>query len=260
MPVPVAFPAESRGRMRGQRGRAAHVPPRHDVHSAGNSPEPSDPPSARAGTGRKPRGTVNPAARARRASPRQSSLPGARHGAVSPSPVPKKPPPPAHQMVHEPLATLRGDDAQVGLAAVGGQLGAVRGWRRRRGLGRDDFAQGAAVGDGEEARRGAGAHVAVACGENGHEEEVRRAAAVPQGPPLVCAEPPRSRAAPRLQGIAAITLGVMTPRAAPAGHQGPGEGGELLLRSLFRPLFWDRSSQKGLWRSRGAGSLILLPL
>lgn len=190
MPVPVAFPAESRGRMRGQRGRAAHVPPRHDAHSAGNSPEPSGPPSARAGTGRKPRGTVNPAARARRAPPRQSSLPGTRHGGREPLTRPQKAPLQAHQMVHEPLATLRGDHTQVGLAAVGGQLGAVRGGRRRRGLGRDDFAQGAAVGDGEETRRGAGAHVAIACGEKGHEEEVRRAAAVPQGPPPVCTEPP----------------------------------------------------------------------
>lgn len=92
VPVPVAFPAESRGRMRGQRGRAAHVPPRHDAHSAGNSPEPSGPPSARAGTGRKPRGTVNPAARARRAPPRQSSLPGTRHGGREPLTRPQKSP------------------------------------------------------------------------------------------------------------------------------------------------------------------------
>lgn len=61
-PTRVPPPPLSRGRVRGPRGQAAHVPPRHEAHSAGNSPEPGDPPSARGRTERKPRGTVNPRA------------------------------------------------------------------------------------------------------------------------------------------------------------------------------------------------------
>lgn len=52
-------PSPSQGRVWGPTGQAAHIPPRCDARSAGNSPEPSGPPSARRRTERKPRGTVN---------------------------------------------------------------------------------------------------------------------------------------------------------------------------------------------------------
>lgn len=72
-------------------------------------------------------------------------------------------------MMHQPLPTLRGDHAQVRLAAVGGELCAVRG--RRRGLGRDDLAQAAAIGHGKETGRGSGTHVAISCRNRGDREE-----------------------------------------------------------------------------------------
>ena len=63
-------PSPSQGRVWGPTGQAAHVPPRRDARSAGNSPEPSGPPSARGRTERKPRGTVNSTAPPTAAPPR----------------------------------------------------------------------------------------------------------------------------------------------------------------------------------------------
>lgn len=72
-------------------------------------------------------------------------------------------------MMHQPLPALRGDHAQVWLAAVGGELRAVRGWRR--GLGWDDLAQAAAIGHGKETWRGSGTDVAVSCRNMDDREE-----------------------------------------------------------------------------------------
>lgn len=79
-------PSPSQGRVRGPTGQAAPapshpVPPRHRARSAGNSPEPSGPRSARRRTERKPRGTVNspaPGSRRPRRSPRPRQAPGPR--------------------------------------------------------------------------------------------------------------------------------------------------------------------------------------
>lgn len=70
--------------------------------------------------------------------------------------------------MHQPLPALRGDHTQVWLAAVGGELRAVRGrwWR----LGRDDLAQAAAIGHGKETWRGSGTHVAISCRNTGDRE------------------------------------------------------------------------------------------
>lgn len=72
--------------------------------------------------------------------------------------------------LHEALATLRGDDSQVRLAAVH-DLGA-RGRRRR--LGRNYFPQTAAVGGGEEARRGPGTVVSVSWTRGRSKEGLRQ--------------------------------------------------------------------------------------
>lgn len=74
-----------------------------------------------------------------------------------------------HQMMHQPLPTLRGDHTQVWLAAVGGELRAMRGWWRR--LGRDDLAQAAAIGHGKETWRCPGTDVTISCRNMGDREE-----------------------------------------------------------------------------------------
>lgn len=66
----------------------------------------------------------------------------------SPPPAPPLGADPAHQMMHQPLSSLGGDDPQVRLATGGSELGAVGGRRWR--LGRDALVQSAAVGHGEE--------------------------------------------------------------------------------------------------------------
>lgn len=65
----------------------------------------------------------------------------------TPSPCPSVQTP-THQMMHQPLSSLGGDDPQVRLATGGSELGAVGGRRWR--LGRDALVQSAAVGHGQE--------------------------------------------------------------------------------------------------------------
>lgn len=62
--------------MRGQTGEAAQVTTPTATHSQCHSPEPGDPPSARTGTGRKPRGTINPLPSPTAAAPRVCRLLG----------------------------------------------------------------------------------------------------------------------------------------------------------------------------------------
>lgn len=206
--IHAALPAEGLPGQGWDAGTNGTSSPHHNpavMHAQRHSPEPSDPPSARTGMGRKPRGTIttrcphpppHPALAGRSRGRGMPCTPvtlvhnsGHAEGSVQretqreilPAPtgtagggkrclyqtragakLPAVPRGAAHQVVHQPFAALRGDDAQVRLAAVGGELGAV-GWRRR-GFGRDDLAQSAAVGDGKETGGGTSTHVAVACG------------------------------------------------------------------------------------------------